>query len=95
MSLTAPMHNANVMQQEGTSMLPQIKINFTNGVYLTRKDHEYIAAGREGNECGARCPSWPGYRCSRDRNHNGDHAAHGWSNGALGRLIVMYARWSQ
>lgn len=83
---------------------PNIKVNLTNGNYFKRHDHEYLPAGREGNECNARCPRFPYYRCTRDKGHgNGtkskdtdiDHAAHGWAHGVLRRLIVMYARWSQ
>ena len=108
MSLRAS--NSNKIETEkGTekgriSMAEQIKVHLTHGNYFTRKDHQYIAAGREGNECGARCPRHPYYRCTRDKGHelNGgrneadrDHAAHGWAHGLARRLIVMYARWSQ
>lgn len=81
--------------EKGTIVPQQIKVNLTNGTYLSRIDHEYIAAGKVGNECRSRCPRSPHYLCSRDRGHGGDHAAHGWAHGLARRLIVMYARWSQ
>lgn len=83
--------------------MEQVKINLTNGDYLTRADTRYLPPAREGNECSAVCPRFPYYRCTRDRGHGSgtkssdgdlDHAAHGWFQGVR-RLIVMYARWSQ
>lgn len=78
-----------------SATLPQIKVHLINGDHLPRADSRYLPPGREGNECGARCPRWPGYHCSRNTNHSGDHAAHGWAKGIARRLIVMYARWSR
>lgn len=88
-----------------TTTAQQVKVNLTNGQYLTRGDHKYLSASRDGNECGARCPRHPHYRCTRDRGHGErsknnspddlDHAAHGWLERSVRRLIVMYARWSQ
>lgn len=74
---------------------PNVKINLTDGNYLSRVDHEYLAAGAPDRECASRCPDWPHYLCSRDKNHRDDHAAHGWRQGLKRVMIVMYARWSQ
>lgn len=76
-------------------MASAIKVNLTDGNYLSRVDHEYLAAGRVGNECSSRCSQWPHYHCTRDRNHRDDHAAHGLRQGLKRLMIVMYARWSQ
>lgn len=107
-TLTLPSHDAMGKEESptGSRQPPQrVKVNLTNGQYLTRSDHKYLSASRDGNECGARCPRHPHYRCTRDRGHGErsknnspddlDHAAHGWLERSARRLIVMYARWSQ
>lgn len=84
-----------IVTVRSADLLPQIKVHLINGDHLPRADSRYLPPGREGNECRARCPRWPGYHCSRSSNHSGDHAAHGWAKGVARRLIVMYARWSR
>lgn len=81
-----------------------IKLNLTSGAFIKATSPDYIKPGREGNECGAECPSHPHYRCTREKGHenrkgNGvgadkdDHAAHGWVGSR--RFLGMFARWSE
>lgn len=71
-----------------------IKINLTDGRYLTRLDEaDFLIPGLEGKECGDVCPDRPHYRCTRTVRHKGDHAAHGYRYELKRKALVMYARW--
>lgn len=80
-------------------MAQQVYYNARNGDYLPREDPDYLPPGREGNECRTLCDRAPHYACTRDHDHEGDCAAHGWlkyyRNGKGGRTLVMFARWKQ